>query len=161
MSICPNPSKREMDMLYTTGEQTSVALAAMAINELGVPAVSLNAFQVAMKTTAVYGNARLKRIDTERIRYELSNNKDCSCTGFQGINQYNVIQHLDAEVPIQRQLRLQQRLMQMRVRYILMLTEYILLTLVLLRMHVRWMKLHMMRCLSLQALAPVCFITVR
>lgn len=87
--ISPNPSKREMDMLYTTGEQTSVALAAMAINELGVPAVSLNAFQVAMKTTAVYGNARLKRIDTERIRYELSNNKIVLVTGFQGINQYN------------------------------------------------------------------------
>lgn len=88
-SISPNPSKREMDMLFTTGEQTSVALAAMAINELGVPAVSLNAFQVAMKTTAVYGNARLKRIDTERIRYELSNNKIVLVTGFQGINQYN------------------------------------------------------------------------
>lgn len=88
-SISPNPSKREMDMLYTTGEQISVALAAMAINELGVPAVSLNAFQVAMKTTAVYGNARLKRIDTERIRYELSNNKIVLVTGFQGINQYN------------------------------------------------------------------------
>ncbi len=88
-SISPNPSKREMDMLFTTGEQTSVALAAMAINELGVPAVSLNAFQVAMHTTAVYGNARLKRIDTERIRYELSNNKIVLVTGFQGINQYN------------------------------------------------------------------------
>lgn len=88
-SISPNPSKREMDMLFTTGEQTSVALTAMAINELGVPAVSLNAFQVAMKTTAVYGNARLKRIDTERIRYELSNNKIVLVTGFQGINQYN------------------------------------------------------------------------
>lgn len=58
--ISPNPSKREMDMLYTTGEQTSVALAAMAINELGVPAVSLNAFQVAMKTTAVYGMQDLR-----------------------------------------------------------------------------------------------------
>ena len=87
-SISPNPSKREMDMLYTTGEQTSVALAAMAINELGVPAVSLNAFQVAMKTTAVYGNARLKRIDTERIRYELSNNKIVLVTGL--ITQYSL-----------------------------------------------------------------------
>ncbi len=88
-SISPNPSKREMDMLFTTGEQTSVALCAMAINELGVPAVSLNAFQVAMHTSAVYGNARLKRIDTERIHYELSNNKIVLVTGFQGINQYN------------------------------------------------------------------------
>ncbi|MBE5928771.1 MAG: aspartate kinase [Lachnospiraceae bacterium] len=88
-SISPNPSKREMDMLYTTGEQTSVALAAMAVMELGVPAVSLNAFQVTMNTTAVYGNARLKKIDTERIMHELSNNKIVFVTGFQGINQYN------------------------------------------------------------------------
>lgn len=87
--ITPNPSKREMDMLFTTGEQTSVALAAMAINELGVPAISLNAFQVPMNTSAVYGNARLKRIDTERIMYELSNNKIVLVTGFQGINRYN------------------------------------------------------------------------
>ena len=87
--VNPEMPKRELDMLLATGEQTSVALAAMAINELGVPAVSLNAFQVAMRTTAVYGNARLKRIDTERIRYELSNNKIVLVTGFQGINQYN------------------------------------------------------------------------
>ncbi|MBE5938124.1 MAG: aspartate kinase [Lachnospiraceae bacterium] len=87
--ISPNPSKREMDMLFTTGEQTSVALTAMAIKELGVPAISLNAFQVAMHTTAVYGNARLKRIDSERIKHELNNNKIVLVTGFQGINQYN------------------------------------------------------------------------
>ena len=50
--ISDSPSKREMDMLLTTGEQTSVALMAMALNALGVPAVSLNAFQVAMHTTS-------------------------------------------------------------------------------------------------------------
>lgn len=49
--INPNPSRREMDMLLTTGEQTSVSLMAMAMDFLGVPAVSLNAFQVAMHTT--------------------------------------------------------------------------------------------------------------
>ena len=53
-NINPNPSKREMDMLLTTGEQTSVALAAMAFDALGVPAISLNAFQVAMHTTSNY-----------------------------------------------------------------------------------------------------------
>lgn len=58
--INPNPSKRELDMLLTTGEQVSVALMAMALDVLGIPAVSLNAFQVAMHTTSVYGNARLK-----------------------------------------------------------------------------------------------------
>ena len=57
--INPNPSKREMDMLLTIGEQTSVALMAMAMESLGVPAISLNAFQAKMHTTSVYSNARL------------------------------------------------------------------------------------------------------
>lgn len=83
------PPKREMDMLFTIGEQMSVSLMAMAMNKLGVPAVSLNAFQVAMHTTSVYGNARLKRIDTERIRTELDNKKIVIVTGFQGVNKYD------------------------------------------------------------------------
>ena len=86
--INPNASKREIDMLLTTGEQISVALMAMAMNSLGVPAISLNAFQVAMHTTSVYGNARLKRIDVDRIHNELANNKIVIVTGFQGINSY-------------------------------------------------------------------------
>lgn len=85
----PNPPKREMDMLYTIGEQMSVALMSMVMNNLGVPAVSLNAFQVAMHTTSVYGNARLKRIDSERIRNELDQRKIVIVTGFQGINKFD------------------------------------------------------------------------
>ena len=87
--INENPPKREMDMLFTIGEQMSVALMAMAMNKLGVPAVSLNAFQVAMHTTSVYGNARLKRIDSERIRHELEQRKIVIVTGFQGVNKYD------------------------------------------------------------------------
>lgn len=87
--INPKASKRELDMLLTTGEQTSVALMAMAMDVLGVPAVSLNAFQVAMHTTSVYGNSRLKRIDTERIHAELENRKIVVITGFQGINKFD------------------------------------------------------------------------
>ncbi len=87
--INPNPSKRELDMLLTTGEQVSVALMAMALDALGVPAVSLNAYQVAMHTTPVYGNARLKRIDTERIRNELENKRIVIVTGFQGVNKFD------------------------------------------------------------------------
>lgn len=83
------PPKREMDMLFTIGEQMSVALMAMAMNKLGVPAISLNAFQVAMHSTSVYGNARIKRIDTERIRHELEQKKIVIVTGFQGINKYD------------------------------------------------------------------------
>lgn len=84
--INPNASKRELDMLLTTGEQISVSLMAMAMGALGVPAVSLNAFQVKMHTTSVYGNSRLLRIDRERIEEELENNKIVIVTGFQGIN---------------------------------------------------------------------------
>jgi aspartate kinase len=86
--INPNASKREVDMLLTTGEQISVSLMAMAMNSLGVPAISLNAFQVAMHTTSVYGSARIKRIDVDRIHSELANNKIVIVTGFQGINSF-------------------------------------------------------------------------
>lgn len=85
----PNAPKRELDMLMTTGEQTSVALMAIAMHSLGVPAISLNAFQVAMHTTSVAGNARLTKIDKERIRHELEQRKIVIVTGFQGISKYD------------------------------------------------------------------------
>lgn len=84
--INPNASKRELDMLLTTGEQVSVSLFTMALGALHVPAISLNAYQVAMHTTSAYGNARLKRIDTERIRNELDLRRIVVVTGFQGVN---------------------------------------------------------------------------
>lgn len=84
--INPNPPKRELDMLCTVGEQISVALMSMAMASLGIAAVSLNAFQVQMHTTSNYGNARLKRIDTERIRNELEQRKIVIVTGFQGVD---------------------------------------------------------------------------
>ncbi len=87
--INPKAARRELDMLLTTGEQTSVALMAMAINALGYPAISMNAFQVAMHTTADYGGARIKRIDTDRIKNELDNRRIVVITGFQGINKYD------------------------------------------------------------------------
>ncbi len=87
--IAPNPSKREVDMLLATGEQTSAALMSMAMGALGVPAISLNAFQVMMQTSSRYGNARFKKIDTQRIRHELENRKIVIVTGFQGVNKYD------------------------------------------------------------------------
>ena len=87
--VNPKPPKRELDMLMTTGEQVSVAMMAMAMDSLGVRAVSLNAYQVAMHTTSRYGNARLKRIDSDRIRHELEDHKIVIVTGFQGINKYD------------------------------------------------------------------------
>ena len=87
--INPNPPKRELDMLLVTGEQVSVALMAMAMSSLGVPAVSLNAAQVVMHTSSAYGSAKLKRIDVERIRPELESRRIVIVTGFQGINKYD------------------------------------------------------------------------
>ncbi len=86
--INPNASRREMDMLLTTGEQVSVSLMAMAIATFGVPTVSLNAFQVGMHSTSAYGNARFKKVDTDRIEHELEYRKIVIITGFQGINKY-------------------------------------------------------------------------
>ena len=87
--INENPSEREMDMLFTIGEQMSVALMAMAFHKLGLPAVSLNAFQVKMHTTSVHGNAKITNIETERIRAELEQKNIVIVTGFQGIDENN------------------------------------------------------------------------
>ena len=84
--INPKAPKREMDMLLATGEQVSVALLAMALHSMGIPSISLNAFQVAMHTTSTYSNAKFKRIDSERIMNELDQRKIVIVTGFQGIN---------------------------------------------------------------------------
>ena len=89
--ITEKPSRREMDMLLATGEQVSVSLMAITMIQMGVSAVSLNAWQVPMHTTSDYQNARFKRIDTERIRKELDDNKIVIVTGFQGINKYDDI----------------------------------------------------------------------
>lgn len=89
--INPKATKREMDMLLSTGEQISIALLAMAIQTLGVNAVSLTGWQVGMKTDSKYGMARIKSIDGERIRNELDDNKIVIVAGFQGINKYDDI----------------------------------------------------------------------
>ena len=85
--INEKPPKREMDMLFTIGEQMSVALMAMALEGLGVPAVSLNAFQAKIHTTSVHGDAKITHIETERIREELAQKKIVIVTGFQGIDE--------------------------------------------------------------------------
>ncbi len=87
--ITSNPSKREMDMLLTTGEQISIALCAMALQDIGVPAISLLGWQVGMKTNSDYGSARIKTLDQERIRRELEDGKVVLVAGFQGINKHD------------------------------------------------------------------------
>ena len=87
--INPRPSKREMDMLLSTGEQISCALCAMAIEAMGYPVVSLTGWQAGMLTDSRYSAARIKRVRTERIRKELDKKKIVLVAGFQGINKYD------------------------------------------------------------------------
>ncbi|MBQ9828395.1 MAG: aspartate kinase [Lachnospiraceae bacterium] len=87
--ITNRPSKRELDMLMTVGEQISVSLMAMALQDMGIPAVSLNAWQVPMHTSRTYGGARIKSIDSERIMTELDHRRVVVITGFQGVNRYD------------------------------------------------------------------------
>ena len=87
----PNAGKREMDMLLATGEQASIALCAMTIEGMGYPVISLTGWQAGVQTNSQYGNARIKRIETERIRAELDKRSIVIVAGFQGINKYGDI----------------------------------------------------------------------
>ena len=89
--INPNASKREMDMLLSTGEQISCSLCAMAIEAMGYPVISLTGWQAGMRTNSTYSNARIKRIATERVLAELDKKAIVIVTGFQGINKYDDI----------------------------------------------------------------------
>ena len=84
--INPRASKREMDMLLSTGEQISVALCAMALERMGLPCVSLAAWQVGIQSRGVHSDARIKKIDSERIRSELDHHRIVLVTGFQAVN---------------------------------------------------------------------------
>ena len=89
--INPRASKREMDMLLTAGEQMSASLLAMALQSMGLPVVSLLGWQIGLKTDSNHSNARIKKIDTERLNLELSKRNIIILAGFQGINQYDDI----------------------------------------------------------------------
>ena len=86
-----NPSKRELDMLLTTGEQQSIALMAMCLEGMGLPVISLTGWQAGMHTDTSYGDARIRRIDTERLRRELDNKRIVLVAGFQGVTKYDDI----------------------------------------------------------------------
>lgn len=89
--INPNASKREMDMLLSTGEQISIALLAMAIEKIGRPVISLTGWQVGVNTDAMYSQARIKSVSTNRIKNELDKKRIVIVAGFQGINSYGDI----------------------------------------------------------------------
>jgi aspartate kinase len=86
-----NPSKREMDVLLSTGEQISMSLLAMAIENQGYHATSLTGFQAGIHTNSKYGNARIKNIDTERLYIELDKKNIVIVAGFQGRNKFDDI----------------------------------------------------------------------
>ena len=85
-SLSANPSRREMDMLLSTGEQISIALLSMALQELGQPAISLTGAQVGIVTEAHHTRARILHIQTERISRHLQDGKVVVVAGFQGIS---------------------------------------------------------------------------
>lgn len=87
--INPGAPKREMDMLMAAGEQISIALLAMAIEKLGFNAVSLLGWQAGFSTDSVYSAARIKKVDTKRLKTELGNKKIVIVAGFQGLNKYD------------------------------------------------------------------------
>ncbi len=88
--INPNgPSKREMDVLLTAGEQISIALLAMAIEKLGCPVISLLGWQAGFNTDSNHGIARIKNINPERMKAELAKKNIIIVAGFQGLNKYD------------------------------------------------------------------------
>ena len=81
--------KREMDMLLSAGEQISIALLAMALNDMDCQAISLLGWQAGFETNSRYGSARIKRVNPERIRTELDRRRIVVVAGFQGLNKYD------------------------------------------------------------------------
>jgi len=89
--INDHPSRREMDVLLSTGEQQSVALMAMQLEKMGLPVVSLTGIQAGVFTNTDYSNARIEKINYERIAAELDRNRIVLVAGFQGYNKYDDI----------------------------------------------------------------------
>ena len=87
--INTKPSRREMDVLLSAGEQISIALLAMAIETMDIPVCSLLGWQAGFQTDSTYGSARIKTINSERLRAEISKRNIVIVAGFQGICKYD------------------------------------------------------------------------
>ncbi len=83
--VSPEPSPRELDMLLATGEQVTSALLAMALCDMGIPALSYNAFQLGLTTTGSFNNARIMDLNLSRLRMQLERRSVLVVTGFQGV----------------------------------------------------------------------------
>jgi len=86
-SVSENPNERELDMVLVTGEQVSCALVAMALRDLGINAISLNAFQAKILTTGNHTNARIVDINSKKLKEYLRSYDVVVITGFQGITE--------------------------------------------------------------------------
>ncbi len=84
--VSDRPERRELDMLMATGEQVSVALVAMALQRVGVPAVSLTGGQAGITTDGAFGRARVTRVDRGRLEAELAEGRVPVVCGFQGLS---------------------------------------------------------------------------
>jgi aspartate kinase len=90
-SLSETPNKRELDMLITTGERISVALLAIALNNLGLPAVSLTGSQIGLTTTAQHAGADITALKSDRLQKELDQKHIPIIAGFQGIGEHKEI----------------------------------------------------------------------
>lgn len=87
----PDADRREVDVLISTGEQVTIALLAIALNQRGCPAVSMTGDQVRIHTDSAYGKARISRVDTDPVRAQLDAGKVVVIAGFQGRDEHNAI----------------------------------------------------------------------
>jgi len=86
VSITSNPNKRELDRLLSVGEQETIALLTMALNELGAEAISLTGYQAGIETTGIHTKSKIKSIDSKKLENYLTEGKIVIVAGFQGIN---------------------------------------------------------------------------
>lgn len=85
--LSPAPSKREMDMLLSTGEQVTISLLTIALNSKGYEATSYTGWQAGIKTESVHGDARITDIDTKPVSQELKKGRIVIVAGFQGLSE--------------------------------------------------------------------------
>jgi aspartate kinase len=88
LELNPNPPRREMDQLLSTGEQQTVSLLAMALHAMGQPAISFTGGQIRMLTDSAFTRAQIQSIDAQRIHKELEGGKVVTVAGFQGVDEY-------------------------------------------------------------------------
>ena len=124
-SVSNNFNKRELDVLLSTGEQVSCALISGALKEIGLNSKSFMNWQIPILTEGENNNARIINMSINKINDYLSNGGIAVVPGYQGISSLGEITTIGRVVQMQLQLRLQKSLIQIVVKFILMLKVYI------------------------------------